>query len=57
MLQPRWLQVLYRLGLEFWLPLPLLGLGFWTGGGLVSDQVLSHSNPAAQLQAEPQPKF
>lgn len=57
MLQPRWLQVLYRLGLEFWLPLPLLGLGFWTGGGLVSDQVLSHPNPAVQFQAEPQPKF
>ncbi|NJN57648.1 MAG: hypothetical protein HC879_09175 [Leptolyngbyaceae cyanobacterium SL_5_9] len=34
----RWLQ---RLGLEFWLPLPLLGVCFWVGGGLLTSQVLS----------------
>lgn len=34
----RWLQTL---GLEFWLPLPLLGICFWVGGGLLTNQVLS----------------
>ncbi|NJN92550.1 MAG: hypothetical protein HC840_21270 [Leptolyngbyaceae cyanobacterium RM2_2_4] len=34
----RWLQ---RLGLAFWLPLPLLGACFWVGGGLLTSQVLS----------------
>jgi hypothetical protein len=33
-----WLQTL---GLEFWLPLPLLGISFWVGGGLLTNQVLS----------------
>lgn len=55
MLRPRWLQGLYSLGLEFWLPLPLLGLVFWVGGGLVTQQMLSHSyNPKAYLQADMQ---
>lgn len=57
MIQPRWLQALYRLGLELWLPLPLLGLGFWVAGGLVTDQVLSRAyRTAAQLQANRPPK-
>lgn len=30
-----------KLGLEFWLPLLLLGLAFWVGGGLVMDALLS----------------
>ncbi|GAA6621393.1 hypothetical protein [Scytonema sp. NUACC26] len=30
-----------KLGLEFWLPLVLLGLTFWVGGGYVMDEILS----------------
>lgn len=55
MVSPRWLQALYSLGLEFWLPLPLLGFAFWFGGGLVTDQVLSRTyGTAAQLSAATQ---
>lgn len=43
MRRTRWLQALKSLGLEFWLPLPLLGLVFWIGGGLVTDQILTRS--------------
>lgn len=57
MLKPRWLQALHRLGLELWLPLPLLGLLFWIGGGFVADRVLNRAySTGAQLQVEPQPK-
>ena len=53
MLRPRWLQPLHFLGLEFWLLLPLLGLVFWVGGGLVTDQILSRSAPSKPpLQAD-----
>ena len=55
MLLPRWLQALRSLGLELWLPLPLLGLVFWVGGGLACDQMLSRSyGTAKQLQANTQ---
>lgn len=55
MIRPRWLQGLYSLGLEFWLPLPLLGLVFWVGSGLVTQQMLNYSyNPKAYLQADMQ---
>jgi hypothetical protein len=51
-MRPRWLQVLRSLGLEFWLPLPLLGLIFWTGGRLVTNQMLNgSSDTAVQIQA------
>ncbi|MBW4694334.1 MAG: hypothetical protein KME27_21525 [Lyngbya sp. HA4199-MV5] len=40
----RWTQVLRSLGLEFWLLLPLLGLGFWFMSGAFTDRVLSRSN-------------
>ncbi|WP_017314436.1 hypothetical protein [Mastigocladopsis repens] len=43
MLQSRWIKILRSLGLEFWLPLPLLGLAFWVGGGVVMDGILSRS--------------
>ncbi|WP_017745528.1 hypothetical protein [Scytonema hofmannii] len=33
-----------KLGLEFWLPLVLLGLAFWVGGGCVMDGILSQPN-------------
>jgi cell division protein FtsX len=55
MIRPRLLQGLYSLGLEFWLPLPLLGLVFWVGSGLVTQQMLNHSyNPKAYLQTDMQ---
>lgn len=41
MFLPRWRQILHSLWLEFWLPLPLLGLLFWLGGSLVKEQVLN----------------
>lgn len=58
MFQSRWLQAIsHRLGLELWLPFPLLGLGFWLVGGLVTDQGLSRAYPTeAHLQANIQPK-
>lgn len=36
------LRGLKSLGLELWL-LPLLGVFFWVGGGLITDQILSRS--------------
>ena len=45
MLPSRWLQFLFSLGLEFWLPLPLLGLGFWGLSSIITEQILSHFNP------------
>lgn len=55
MLPPRLLQGLYSLGLEFWVPLPLLGLVFWIGSGLVTTQMLNHSyNPKTYLRADMQ---
>ncbi|MBD1892099.1 hypothetical protein [Coleofasciculus sp. FACHB-SPT9] len=55
MSSPRWLQRLHFLGLEFWLPLPLLGIIFWVGGGLVTDQALSRSyDTVDKLQADTQ---
>lgn len=44
MLRSRWFQFLSSLGLEFWLPLPLLGLGFWLLSGLITEQILSRSD-------------
>lgn len=53
MFSRRWLQKLHSLGLEFWLPLPLLGIGFWVGGKLVTDQLLSQPYTTAdKLQAD-----
>lgn len=50
--QSRWLKTLKSLGLEFWIALPLLGIAFWVGGGLVTDQILSRSYESKeQLQA------
>ena len=55
MLQSRWLQRLYSLGLELWLPLPLLALVFWIGGGLLTDRILSHSySTKRRIQADMQ---
>lgn len=42
-------------GLEFWLPLPLLGIGFWIGSGWVAHQVLSYNYATTeQLKADPE---
>lgn len=56
----QWLQVLRLLGLEFWLPLPLLGLAFWAGGSWLTAQRLNRVDatmpveiPAEIKQATP----
>lgn len=57
MSSPRWLQALDSLWLEFWLPLPLLGVLFWLGGSLVTDQVLSRPYTTVNtLRADVQPE-
>ena len=55
MLSSRWLQTLRPLLLEFWLPLPLLGIIFWLGGNFVNSQVLSRSySTVTKLKADTQ---
>ncbi|MDZ7949713.1 MAG: hypothetical protein RMY16_03240 [Nostoc sp. DedQUE12b] len=52
MARPRWLQFLINLGLEFWLPIPLIGLFFWLSTGLLTHQVLSYTyGTTAQIHA------
>ena len=51
-LSPQWLKFLKSLGIEFWLPLPLLGLSFWFVGGWLTQQNLMHSpDIEVELQA------
>ncbi|MBE8997927.1 MULTISPECIES: hypothetical protein [unclassified Nostoc] len=53
MARPRWLQLLIKLGLEFWLPIPLIGLFFWLSTGLLTHQVLSYTyDTTAQIHAD-----
>ncbi len=40
----RWTQELRSLGVAFWLLLPLLGIGFWFGSGILTDRMLSRSS-------------
>lgn len=48
----RWLQ---GLGLEFWLPLPLLAMGFWFGCNLLAAQELSRPHSTEnKLQSDTQ---
>jgi hypothetical protein len=55
MSSPRWWQALRPLWLEFWLPLPLLGIIFWLGGNFVTNQVLSRPySTVTKLQADTQ---
>lgn len=55
MRQPQRLQALKSLGLEFWLPLPLLAIIFWLGCGWVTNRILSRSyDPGAKLEANTQ---
>lgn len=50
---PPWRRILDSLWLEFWLPLPLLGVVFWLGGSLIKDQVLSRPyTTVSTLQAD-----
>ena len=57
------MQFLRSLGLEFWLPLPLLGLDFWGVTGLVTEQSLEYSNQFTESfqitakQAQPSSKI
>jgi hypothetical protein len=46
--------------LEFWLPLPILAIGFWFGGGAIADRILNRSyyvttpiQTNAQVQEQP----
>ncbi|GAB4378268.1 MAG: hypothetical protein Kow00121_29690 [Elainellaceae cyanobacterium] len=46
---------LAQLGLEFWLPLPLIAAGIWAGSQWLNDRVLSQTyTTTAQLAAEQQ---
>lgn len=54
---PRWCKALNVLWLEFWLPLPLLGVSFWLAGSLLTEQVLSRPYSIVNtLQANAQRK-
>ncbi|NBD32197.1 MAG: hypothetical protein GVY17_04300 [Cyanobacteria bacterium] len=57
MLSARSLQFLFSLGLEFWLPLPFLGFGFWLLSGMMTGQVLNQLNPIEHtVSVNPQPE-
>lgn len=44
MYQPHFVRILYNLGFVFWLSLPLIGLVFGLGSGLIGDQILSRTH-------------
>ena len=51
----RWIKTIKYLGLEFWLPLPILGLLFWTCGGLVTNYLLNrdyYNNEQLQVNTQ-----
>ena len=41
-------QLLRSLGLEFWLPLPLIGLAFWIASGFVTEYSLNFADPSVE---------
>jgi hypothetical protein len=52
---PNQWKVLSALGLEFWLPLPVLSLMFWSGGGWMMQQAIERPYTSdIQLQASSQ---
>lgn len=52
MSQLHWLSRLSRLGLEFWLPLPLVAAGIWGSSQWLNERVLSRTyTTPAQLDA------
>jgi hypothetical protein len=60
MFSSRLWRILSSLWLEFWLPLPLLGLLFWLGGNAVMDYILSRPFTTAntlKLLADPPTQF
>lgn len=48
MRRPQWLQFLSSLGLEFWLPLPLLGLCFWGMTSWLAERNLNRPSQTRQ---------
>ncbi len=56
-LSPQWLKFLKSLGIEFWLPLPLLGISFWfVGGWLTQYSLTTPSQNIIELQTT-QPNY
>lgn len=54
----RWLKPLHFLGWEFWLPLPLLGIVFWSSGNLLVDKVFSRPYSTVNtLETDTRPEF
>ncbi|MBE9053386.1 hypothetical protein IQ243_23770 [Nostocales cyanobacterium LEGE 11386] len=54
----RCLKLLHFLGWEFWLPLPLLGIVFWSSGNLLAEKVLSRPyGTVNKLQTDAPPEF
>jgi hypothetical protein len=52
MFTPRLLQLLHRVGGEFWLPLPLIAVAIWFTGNLMAARVLNGAyNSVNKLQA------
>lgn len=55
MAAPHVLKALYRSGIEFWLPLPLIAVLCWVLGSAMTNQVLNRShNSVDKLQADTQ---
>jgi hypothetical protein len=60
MTSSRWWKILSSLWLEFWLPLPLLGLIFWLSGNATIDRVFSRPYTMAsklKLLTDPPTRF
>ncbi|SRR5579883_138542 len=56
MARPRWIQAWRSLGLEFWLVLPLLGLGLWLSSGILTDHMLTRFDKTSiYLEGDRQP--
>ncbi|MEO0685541.1 MAG: hypothetical protein AAFY76_10995 [Cyanobacteria bacterium J06649_11] len=56
-LSPQWLKFIKSLGIEFWLPLPILGLSFWFVGGWLTEHALYRTSNNAALLKTTQPNY
>ncbi|MEL6166851.1 MAG: hypothetical protein AAFR37_25015 [Cyanobacteria bacterium J06628_3] len=56
-LSPGWLKFIKSLGVEFWLPLPLLGLSFWFVGALLTEHTLSRPSQNLSQLKTTQPDY